>query len=390
MRSNRYGLRGLKGVQLERGLIYFWIPPKALLKAGAFHSVTLGPDFRSAVGRAVEWNKKLEAYRLSIDGPKPTLGAIIPGTTAHLVRTFEASPKFTRYSLRTQQDYANIYRRLEVQAFGSYEMFGNIMVANVTKRLSHEVYEYYIENCGVDSANKTITAWQAAFKYGALKFPDITSNPFSNLGKEKPGPRRQRWTDEQLERFIAKADEMGCPSVGRCALMCMELMQRPGDILSLQWSAYRERQDAWCILQSKCSVEVWVPSTQRLRAALLPVKRQLGAKLNGDIADQFVCPTVTGKRWHRRNFTKAARCVARAAELPDSLQIRDLRRTAATEGACAGATAAEMMAVGGWQNQASIRPYLVETLGQAVAFQSKREAYRKQMGAQEARSVSRK
>jgi Spy/CpxP family protein refolding chaperone len=35
-----------------------------------------------------------------------------------------------------------------------------------------------------------------------------------------------------------------------------------------------------------------------------------------------------------------------------------------------------MMAVGGWQNQASIRPYFVGTPEQAASFQSKREAYR--------------
>ena len=51
---------------------------------------------------------------------------------------------------------------------------------------------------------------------------------------------------------------------------------------------------------------------------------------------------------------KAVRRIAPAAGLPDELQICDLRRTAATEGASAGATPAEMMAVGVWANPASI------------------------------------
>ena len=103
--------------------------------------------------------------------------------------------------------------------------------------------------------------------------------------------------------------------------------------------------------------------------------------MSPDPSELLVCPTITGKRWHRRNFTKAVRRIARAAGLPDDLQIRDLRRTAATEGASAGATPAEMMAVGGWANPASIRPYLVQTLEQAAAFQAKREAYRRRHGA---------
>lgn len=61
---------------------------------------------------------------------------------------------------------------------------------------------------------------------------------------------------------------------------------------------------------------------------------------------------------------------------PDDLQLRDLRRTAATEDASAGATPSELMAVGGWQSLTTIRLYLAHTSEQAVGFQAKREAYR--------------
>src|SRR5262249_38854960 len=159
---------------------------------------------------------------------------------------------------------------------------------------------------------------------------------------------------------------------GLCALMCMELMQRPGDILSLTWGAYDENRGAWYIRQSKRDVEVWVPPTQRLIAALAQARQRAVARANGEsIAGSLVCPTIRGKRWDKSDFSKKVRPIRRAAGLPDYLQIRDLRRTAATEGASAGATAAEMMAVGGWQNQASIRPYLVQTMEQAASFQAK-------------------
>jgi hypothetical protein len=85
---------------------------------------------------------------------------------------------------------------------------------------------------------------------------------------------------------------------------------------------------------------------------------------------------VTGKHWQRRNFTGTVRRIAKAAGLPDDLQIRDLRRTGATEAASAGATPLELMAVAGWANQASIRPYLVQTVEQAANVQAKRDAYR--------------
>ncbi len=377
MRTNKFGVRGLKSVQLKRGLVYFWTPPVSLQKARIFRFTTLGTDLNTAVSEAHEWNARLKAHRLNVNGIKPTLAIINPMTVGYLFRLFEASPKFSRYAPVTRQDYANIYRNLETQIVSGQQMFGDVKISDVTRQLAYSIYEENVINHGHDSANKTITACQAAFRYGTLKFAEITSKPFSQLDKLTSPPRRQRWTDEQLSGFIHKAEEMGYPSVGRCALMCMELVQRPGDILSLRWDAYQKRERVWDIRQSKRGTVVRVPETSRLRTALAAARCTERKGIVGGIDGLLVCATITGKRWHRRNFTKAARRIARAAGLPDSLRIRDLRRTGATEGASAGATPAEMMAVGGWTNQASIRPYLVQTREQAAAFQAKRDAHRR-------------
>ncbi len=376
MRSNKNGIRGLKGVHLKRGLVYFWVPPVSLQKAGVFKHKTLGADFEIAVGKAREWNAKLDAYRVAVNGARPKLTTIDPGTVGHLVRQFEASPRYARYSYRTQQDYSWMYRSIEVQALGCNQFFGEMKASEITRQMAYSLYEQNVMLRGHDSANKAMSAWSAAFRYGVLKYAEIICNPFSDLEKLSSAPRRQRWTSQQLERFIKKAKELGFPSIGRCALVCMELMQRPGDVLSLTCDAYHEADQVWQIRQSKRGALVRIPETRRLRLALDAVRREAKCNIAGK-SNKLVCPTATGRRWHRRNFTKAVRHIARAAGLPDDLQIRDLRRTAATEGACAGATPAEMMAVGGWTNPASIRPYLVQTREQAAAFQAKRDAYRK-------------
>jgi integrase len=269
-----------------------------------------------------------------------------------------------------------MYRSIEVQTLDCNQMFGEMKASEITRQLAYALYEKNVLLRGHDSANKAMCAWAAAFRYWMLKCSEVTFNPFSDLDKFSSAPRRQRWTERQIDSFIRKAEALGFPSIGRCALMCLELMQRPGDILNLTWDAYQHADRVWQIRQSKRGAVVRIPETRRLRLALNTVRRAAEC----DIASGtkvYVCPTVTGKKWHRRNFTKAVRCIAREAGLPDDLQIRDLRRTAATEGASAGATPAEMMAVGGWANQASIRPYLVQTREQAAAFQAKRDAYRK-------------
>jgi integrase len=377
MRTNKYGIRGLKGVQLKRGFVYFWTPPVSLQRRKIFRFTTLGTDFDDAVAKARELNSKLEAYRGVVNGVRPMLRTARPMTVGWLFQQFEVSPRFTRYAVRTRQDYSTAYRGLEIHMIDDHRMFGEIEIAQVTRKVAYTVYEQYVSRHGNDSANKAIGACQMPFNYGTLKIEGIDSNPFLQLGKRGSPPRRQRWSDQQLDLFIKKAEEMGYSSVGRCALMCNELVQRPGDILSLTWCAYRDREQAWFIRQSKRGAEVLVPSTERLRMALDIPRSQTLASVGSEFNSPFVCPTPTGKRWHRRNFTKTARRVARAAGLPDDLQIRDLRRTGATEAASAGATPLELMAVGGWTNQASIRPYLVQTLEQAATVQAKRDAYRR-------------
>lgn len=306
---------------------------------------------------------------------RPRLKPVGPGTVGCLVREFEASPRFARYAPRTRQDYTFIYRDVETHLVHNLRMFGELNYSEVTKQLVYTLYEQYVVKHGNGSANRAMSAWQAVFKYGRLKIAEITFNPFLQLDKQGSPPRRQRWTDQQLNAFIKKADKMGYSSVGRCALICMELVQRPGDVLSMRWGSYEECDGTWSIRQSKRGTEVRIPSTERLRSALVAARRKAKASAGSDFSSRLVCATVTGKRWHRRNFTKTVRRIARAAGLPDDLQIRDLRRTGATEGASAGATPAELMAVGGWVNQASIRPYLVQTLEQATNFQAKRDDY---------------
>jgi integrase len=148
----------------------------------------------------------------------------------------------------------------------------------------------------------------------------------------------------------------------------------------MKWGAYEEQESTWYIRQSKCGAVVRVPETERLRVALRSARKLAIQISTGNITEMFVCPTVTGKRWQRRNFTGTVRRIAKAAGLPDDLQIRDLRRTGATEAASAGATPLELMAVGGWANQVSIRPYLVQTVEQAANVQKKRDAYRLHKG----------
>ena len=259
MRVNKFGIRGLKCVTVKGHLTYFWTPPVSLQKLHIFKHKTLGTNYDAAAARALNLNAELEVYRLTRNGFKPALNNINLSTVGHLIRQFEASPRFAQYSLRTRQDYSWMYRAVECQIILGNGMFGELAVSEVTRQLAYAIYEQNVADHGHDFANKTMSACHAAFRYGTLRYCEIKSNPFADLDKLSSAPRRQRWTDEQLSLFVKKANELRNPSVGRCVLMCMELMQRPGDILSLQWDSYHEREKVWHIRQSKRGAIVRIP-----------------------------------------------------------------------------------------------------------------------------------
>ena len=96
---------------------------------------------------------------------------------------------------------------IEAQTIDSRQMFGEMKVSEITRQLAYALYEQNVVLRGHDSANKAMSAWAAAFRYGMHKFLEITLNPFSEHDKLSSAPRRQRWTELQLDSFIKKADE---------------------------------------------------------------------------------------------------------------------------------------------------------------------------------------
>lgn len=379
MRPNGHGIRYLKSRTYKDGrTYYFWNAPKLTHGLKEFRWRTLGMDRAAAFEQANRLNRKLAQYREKRFGKPLRLTKIKPKTTAWLARAFEQSPKFRRYAKCTQEEYSRLYRKTEVfRVSGSKTYFGNLPFKKVTNQIAYGLYEHYTDGTKkLRTAAQMVEAWAAAFNYANCNISGSVRNPFRQIEKHPLRPRIQRWSGDQLDSFVRTAHSMGEHSIAMCALMCMELMQRPGDILSLKWESLLHRDGFIRIVQSKRGAEVIIPPTQRLKDALTEAFNRTNAKSLEEIRDRYICPTKTGKRWQKRNLTGDARGIARLAGLPEDLQLRDLRRTAATEAASAGATPWELMAVGGWQNPNSMRPYLVKTPEQAASIQAKREAFR--------------
>jgi hypothetical protein len=159
MRSNKFGVRGLKSVQFKRGLVYFWVPPVSRQKAGVFRHTTLGSDFAAAVAKARDWNTSLDKHRGVVNCIGPTLGPIVPMpivpmSVADLFRKFEISRRFSRYAIRTCQDYSCFYRHIETNRAEDGRLLGELRFSEATRQIAYSIYEKYVVDHGSESANK--------------------------------------------------------------------------------------------------------------------------------------------------------------------------------------------------------------------------------------------
>ena len=84
----------------------------------------------------------------------------------------------------------------------------------------------------------------------------------------------------------------------------------------------------------------------------------------------------TGRAYRTDGFGATFARVRAAAGLPDTLQFRDLRRTAATEAAAGGATVHELKAMTGHKGTEILKVYVRPTDTGAKEAQRKRETAR--------------
>jgi len=199
--------------------------------------------------------------------------------------------------------------------------------------------------------------------YVGKRHSKVTTNPFERMGVAGLDSRVVLWEPQQVERFMAKADEMGFSSIGTMALMCYDLCQRPSDMRQLRWSDLKE--GVLRFNQQKTGTLVEIPASQRLLDRL---EKHANGKENIIVAE------TTGRPYDRRLYNKWVARVRTAAGLPNDLQLRDLRRTGATEMAEAGCTEDELRSVTGHQSRDVLSIYVRPTVRLAASGVNKRFA----------------
>lgn len=244
--------------------------------------------------------------------------------------------------------------------------FGEMKATSVDPELVDKLYDQVKE---VKSLHRATTMCKVLRKvwFVGLRAGRVKSNPFQKMGLKKLDDRTVLWEPHQVAQFIETADKINMKSIGTMALLCYDLCQRPGDMRQLTWGNYRH--GVFTFFQEKTNTEVNIPASPRLRERMEAI-RPSGASMT----DHIVLCEATGKLYDRRLYSKWAAKVRSEAGLPFELQIRDLRRTGATEMAEAGCTEDELRSVTGHQSRDVLSIYVRPTTKLAASGINRRFA----------------
>lgn len=343
---------------------WFWEPPLRLRRSHDLRTRPLGADQANAWAYARKLNKELAG--LDPDAP-------VPGTVAWLFAQFFASERFKALAGSTQKDYRWLAKRIGKLAPGAAPISG-IAARAIRPRHADKLYEMLRDESGPSVAHYACRVARRVWKWGARReFVDAHPNPWAGMELASLPQREQRWTVDQVEDFVAACREEKRGSIALAAVLAYWLGHRQGDVLSLTWAqlAAGERRTGKTGARAALSPE----SYPDLAAAI-----QAERERQKDMAVRPVCVVVmegTSEPWDENHFRHEVRRIARLAGIPDDLQFRDLRATAMTELADAGADVIDMSTHSTHKTVQMARRYARPTAAQFDRAASKRLAARK-------------
>ena len=325
---------------------FFWRPTPAVKRLG-FAARALGADPDRAIAAARALNAEVEARQRG-----EVVGRPDPSSIAGVIAAYRADPRFAELAPATRAGYRRILSEIE-------QLEGRERVEQITRPYLFAVYRA-LQSRGRSQANAIMRVWAILLGY-AHDTGLIADNPARRLRLARVEPRAEVWTPQQVAAFVAAAQAAGRASLGLAVLLAYEIGQRQGDVLRLPWAAWDGV--AFTLRQSKTGAAVRVPVREDVRRQLEQLPRT---------STQIIVAETTRAPFRPDHFRHEFARVRALAELPDTLQFRDLRRTAATELGDAGATDDEIRSVTGHRSRGVVAVYVRPTGTQAEAAQRKR------------------
>jgi integrase len=340
----------------------YWVynPPGALKALIGNATFVTFDDRRDAEDHAKHVNALYEDAKAR-DAQKIYIDA---GTVRGLVATYKKTNAWTALRPNSKTTYTMLFEKaLDVRLGNANVSIGEMHHSNFKAMHAEALYHFLKESVSEHRANHTMKVlrrvWNVAEKKGFVR-----GNPFAQMGLRGLPDRIVLWEPEQVMTFIKTADEAGYWSIGTLALLCYDLCQRPGDMKHLKWSNFDGH--TFDFVQEKTRERVTIPASPRLLDRLHGI--------NGVPSETILKYEATGKPYARYDYYKLASRIRNLAGLPSHLQLRDLRRTGATEMAEAGVTEDELRSVTGHKSRGILNAYVRPTKKLAAHGMNKRFA----------------
>jgi len=302
-----------------------------------------------------------------------------------LIDAYKETAAWLELAANSKLNYNDLLKRvLHVPVGQSSTFFSDMLAVNVTWTHGQAIHSTLTEAVSKHCANHTCKVLRAIWFQGA-NLGLVKGNPFSKMGTSHTRPREVLWEDKYIHKLIDTSDKMGYPSIGTLALLCYELCQRPGDMRQLTWDQYDGRKIRF--RQEKTSNKFikggHTPPLMELDVSGW-LKERLSKVERFNSCDNIVVYEGRGKnrsRLDKRPYTRwkyneIRRPIQKAAGIPMELQMRDFRRTGATEIAESGATEDELRSVTGHQSREVLSIYVRPSVKMAATAMGKREQAR--------------
>jgi integrase len=248
------------------------------------------------------------------------------GTLLAILNAYQQSQKFLSLRPRTRADYVNQMKIIERD-------LGDFPLKALSARETRGVFLDWRDKLARKSRRQADYAWQvlALILAFAKDRGRITVNPCERGGRLYGGTRAEMvWSAEDETAFLAHAPAyLHLP-----LLLALWTGQRQGDLLRLTWSAYDD--ETIRLRQSKTGARVAIQVAGPLKVALDAAPRR----------SPLVLLNSHGKAWSATSFCQAWRAVCKRAGIV-GVTFNDLRGTAVTRLALAGATEAEIATITG-------------------------------------------
>ncbi len=288
-------------------------------KATYYYAWKGGPRLPGKPGSA----EFMKAYHAAIATSKSKTA----GTMETLIHAYMKSAEFKGLAQRTQEDYTKHINKISAK-------FSDFPLDGASDKRARGAFLKWRDELATTSMRQADYAWSVVnriFSWG-IQRGLVTDNPCARAGKLYRASRSEKvWTDDDEATFLRLAPEhLHLP-----LLLALWTGQRQGDLLRLTWGQYDGQTIR--LQQQKTGVRVVIPVAEALRTALDPLRAAPSHR---------ILQTSRGTDWTQAGFQHSWRIACQNAGIV-GLTFHDLRGTAVTRLAIAGATEAEIATLTG-------------------------------------------